>query len=173
VWAKIAGAASVVAAVAGFVVLAWGTIETSDEEIAVGEAPELTPSAQPAESTPPGSPRSSTQSPTRPESRIEPGRFEGVTMSFTYPAHWFVTDSVKPHFNPERGDENVVLQNFEPSTSGTEGIPPGAIKLDFSSFPLSFAPTPVIEPGYEELAVENASGARFWLRRLEGGYWHI
>jgi hypothetical protein len=45
--------------------------------------------------------------------------------------------------------------------------------MDFSSFPLTIHPTPVIDSGYEELDIVNPSVARFLLGRLEDGTWHI
>ena len=100
-------------------------------------------------------------------------RFTGVTMTFDYPKDWFLGRSIRPYFNSDRGDENVTLHNFDPATGPTEGIQPGWIKMDFGSFPLSVAPTPVIDSGYQELAIVNPSGARFLLGRLEEGPWHI
>jgi DNA-binding CsgD family transcriptional regulator len=174
--AKAAGAALVVAAVTGLGVLAWGVLVTEgqdDEAAATLATPrandESTPSAPPTGSAT----QASTQSVTPPASTALPGRFDGVTMSFTYPADWYIADSVRPYFDQERGDENVVIQSFPPETTATEGLPGGAIKLDFSGFPLTLAATPTIESGYQPLAIDNPSGARFLIRQLEEGYWHI
>lgn len=101
-------------------------------------------------------------------------RFDGVTFSFDYPSDWFIGESVLPYFNEDRGDENLVLSNFDPASAPpAESLSPGAIKMDFSSFPLAVGPTPTVDPGYQELEISNHSGARFLLKKLEEGPWHI
>src|SRR5438034_2385246 len=80
VWAKIAGAATVAAAVAGLAVVVWGVVETSDEaETSEAEVRELT---SPAASGTRAPAQPATVLATSPTSSVEPGRFEGVTMSF-------------------------------------------------------------------------------------------
>jgi DNA-binding CsgD family transcriptional regulator len=167
--AKAVAAAVVVAALAGLGVLAWGVWETEEETV---EAPRV----EQTEPTQDSTRQTITPTPSSPESAATslapqgPVSFEGATMMFSYPGNWFLNRSIRPYFDEDRGDENVVLMNFDPAIGpATEGLLSGAIKMDFGSFPLVIAPTPVIDEGHEALNIDNGSGAHFLLGRLENG----